>query len=148
MEEKGITGGGVGILVLRQGKVLLGLRNSDATKASSSLHGEGTWTMPGGKMHFGETVPQVAARELQEETGLTSSNFTVFSVSNDRVPDAHFITIGTVCEDTVGEPQLMEPEEIIEWRWWPLDTLPPNIFPPSRKMAENYLAQRFFYPDQ
>ncbi len=134
-------------MVLRQGKVLLGLRNADPSKADSALHGEDTWTLPGGKLHFGETIEQTALRELSEETGLTGSTFRVFSISNDRVPDAHFITIGTLCEDATGEPRLREPEEIVEWKWWPLQALPPNLFPPSRKMIENYLANRFYYPE-
>lgn len=35
MSEKGITGGGVGVMVIKEGKVLLGLRNSDPAKADS-----------------------------------------------------------------------------------------------------------------
>ena len=46
---------GFGIMVLKDNKILLGKRNDDAEKASSQLHGEGTWTMPGGKLHFQET---------------------------------------------------------------------------------------------
>ena len=33
-------------------------------KASSELHGEGTWTMPGGKMHFHEEFEDAAKREI------------------------------------------------------------------------------------
>ena len=50
MEEKQRPKVGVGIMILKDGKVLLGKRNDDAEKASSDLHGEGTWTMPGGNL--------------------------------------------------------------------------------------------------
>ncbi|MFH1111651.1 MAG: hypothetical protein V1712_01105 [Patescibacteria group bacterium] len=40
-------------MVLKDGQVLLGLRNSDPAKAGSELYVAGTWTMPGGKIHFG-----------------------------------------------------------------------------------------------
>lgn len=79
MSEKGITGAGVGIMVLKDKKVLLGLRSSDATKADSALHGEGTWTFPGGKIHLGESFEQAGIRELTEETSLIAKRFRVFS---------------------------------------------------------------------
>jgi 8-oxo-dGTP diphosphatase len=144
MSEKGITGAGVGVMVINENKVLLGLRNSDPAKADSALHGEGNWTMPGGKMHFGDTFEQAAARELIEETGIVGNNFKVFSLSNDKVPDAHFITIGLLCSDFSGEPKVMEPDEIVEWRWWEIDKLPSNIFPPSKIMAANYLSGKMY----
>lgn len=144
MKEKNITGAGAGIMVLKDGKVLLGLRNSDPVKAGSEMHGEGTWTMPGGKIHFGESFEQAATRELQEETGIVGKSFKVFSLSNDMVPDKHYITIGLLCENFIGEPKIMEPEEIVEWLWFHLDKLPENMFFPSRKMAENYINNRFY----
>jgi len=61
-------GVGFGVMILRDGKVLLGQRHFDAAKADSELHGEGTWTMPGGKMHFGESFEETCARETLEET--------------------------------------------------------------------------------
>jgi len=42
-------GVGVGVIILKDSKVLLGKRHSDARKADSELHREGTWTLPGGK---------------------------------------------------------------------------------------------------
>lgn len=134
-------------MILRDGCVLLGLRNTDPAKADSELHGEGTWTMPGGKIRMGDTFEQTAARELTEETGLMGRSFKVFSVSNDVVPDAHYITVGVLCDDFAGEPKAMEPDEITEWRWFPLDALPANMFPPSRKMTERYLAKEFHRPN-
>ena len=47
---------GVGVMILKDGNILLGHRNTDAAKASSALHGEGTWTMPGGKLDFHEDL--------------------------------------------------------------------------------------------
>ena len=45
---------GVGVMVLKESKILLGLRNPNKEKASSELQGQGTWTMPGGKVEFME----------------------------------------------------------------------------------------------
>jgi len=147
MSKQGISGAGVGILVLKDNKVLLGLRNPDPVKADSALHGEGTWTCPGGKIRFGENFEKAAAPQLLEETGLVTDSFHVYSVSNDVGSDAHFITIGLLCKKFTGEVKTMEPDEIVEWRWWDINNLPLNMFPPSKKMVRNYLAGKFYLPD-
>ena len=70
MEPIKKMGIGFGVMVLRDGKILLGQRHVDPIKASSEMHGEGTWTMPGGKLHFGESFEEGAKREVMEETGV------------------------------------------------------------------------------
>lgn len=138
---------GVGILILRDGKVLLGKRNDDPIKASSELGGQSTWTMPGGKMHFGESIEAAAKRELQEETGIVPRTLKVVSVTNEITNDKHFVTIGFLCEDFGGEPKVMEPEEITEWKWFPIDDLPSPVFPPSRKLLQNYIDGEVYKGD-
>ena len=61
---------GVGALLLKKGRVLLGKRNPNPEKADSELHGEGTWTLPGGSMEFGEDFRDAVYREVLEETGI------------------------------------------------------------------------------
>ena len=63
MSENKKVGVGFGVMILKKGKVLLGKRHEDPEKASSELHGEGTWTMPGGKLHFGERFEDGASVE-------------------------------------------------------------------------------------
>lgn len=131
-------------MVLRQGRVLLGKRNDDAEKASSELHGEGTWTMPGGKLDFGEKLEEAAHREALEETGIKLNKLELMSVADEILADKHFVTVGFLCEDFNGEPQTMEPEEITEWRWFFLDELPEKVFPPSAKIIKNYLNKTIY----
>jgi 8-oxo-dGTP diphosphatase len=138
---------GVGIMILKDKKVLLGRRNSDSEKASSELHGESTWTMPGGKIHFGERIQEAAKRELKEETGLIADKLKVVSVGNEIVKDAHFVTIGFLCDNFEGEPKTMEPDEIVEWKWFPLDKLPNPIFPPTLKLLKNYIDKEVYKGD-
>lgn len=132
---------GAGVIVLKDNKVLLGKRNEDPAKADSLLHGEGTWTLPGGKLDFREDIVDCAAREAYEETGIkiNKEKLKLISVTNDVVEDAHFVTIGFVCDDFEGEPRVMEPDEITEWKWFDLDNLPRPMFFPSEKMIKNFI---------
>ena len=141
MEKKRTIGVGIGVMLLKDDKVLLGLRNPDPEKADSRLHGEGTWTMPGGKIHFGERWRDAAYREVFEETGIRidREKLSIVCVNDDILPDVHFVTIGLLCRDFKGKPKVKEPEEILEWKWFKLDTLPKNLYLPSKKVIETYL---------
>jgi len=138
------VGVGVGVMILRNGKVLLGKRHGDPAKATSLLHGAGKWTMPGGKLDFGETFEICAKREAKEETGLKLNKVEVICVNQDIIETAHFITVGLLVTDPVSEPQVMEPEKITEWRWFDLDNLPSPMYFPSAKILENYKQTKFF----
>ena len=132
MEPIKKMGIGFGVMILRNGKVLLGQRHVDPIKASSEMHGEGTWTMPGGKLHFGESFEEGAKREIMEETGVmvNANDLEVISVTNDIVPEAHFVTIGMILKEYSGEARVMEPDEITVWDWFPLDQ--PGLHPSLR----------------
>jgi len=139
-------GVGFGILVLNSsGKILLGRRNDNPEKAKSALHGEGTWTFPGGKLRPGEHVAQGARRELEEEIGaqVTTSELEIICVNEDIVPDAHFITFGLLLRDYQGTVEIREPDEITKWQWFEADNLPSNLFPASRKVLECFQTNRF-----
>lgn len=144
MEKPKVPRVGVGVMFVRNGQVLLGRRHDDAEKADSLLHGEGTWTLPGGKLDFHERPTDCARREALEECAIEPKDLKMVSVSNDTVPDAHFVTLGFLSKDFEGKPQAMEPDEITEWKWFPFDELPGNIFPPSGKVIKNYLAGEIY----
>ena len=141
-----VDGVGVAVVLLKDGKVLLGKRHDDPEKADSILHGEGTWTIPGGKMDFHESFEDAAFREVEEETGLRvkREGLKFISVSNDMVYDAHFVTLGFLSEDFEGEPKAMEPEEITEWRWFNINSLPSPMFFPAEKVIKNFLSKEVY----
>ena len=130
---------GIAVLFVKEGKVLLGKRHDDPVKADSELHGEGTLTIPGGKMDFQERPREGARREALEECNLLARELELISVGNEVVPEAHFITLGFLCRDFKGEPEVMEPDEITEWRWFDPKELPERVFPPALKIIKNYL---------
>lgn len=145
MENKKI-GVGFGVMILRGGLVLLGQRHTDPEKADSELHGEGTWTMPGGKLHFGESFEIGAIREVMEETGIEIDikSLSVISLANDMVTDAQFVTIGLLYTKPTSEPKVMEPDEITKWEWFKLDNLPSPLFFPSKEVLDNYFSKTFY----
>lgn len=131
-------------MILKDNKVLLGQRHPDPEKADSELHGEGTWTMPGGKLDFQEGLKDAGTREVFEETGIKAKNLELISISNDTVTDSHFVTIGFLCNDFEGGAKIMEPDEITKWEWFDLDNLPSGMFPPSAKIIKNYLDKKIY----
>ncbi len=144
MSDKPKIGVGFGVMILKDGKVLLGRRHDDPEKASSLLDGAGKWTMPGGKLHFGETFEQGALRETKEETGIILKKMKLIAINNDIIETAHFITAGMLCEDFEGKAQVLEPDEITEWKWFSLEDLPSPLYFPSEKVLKNYKSEKFY----
>ncbi|MBU2159272.1 NUDIX domain-containing protein [Patescibacteria group bacterium] len=123
---------GIGVLIIRDGKILLGKRIAS--------HGADTYQIPGGHLEFGETFEETAKREAYEEVGLTDLKVIgLVSVVNDRVYDKHFVSIGMLTESAEGDPVAMEPLKSADWAWYAPDELPENIFLPSKHVIEHWL---------
>lgn len=146
MNQEKKIGIGFGVMILKNDKILLGKRHDNPEKASSALHGEGTWTMPGGKIRFGEKFEEAAFREVLEETGIKikKEKLKFISLANDFVQDAHFVTLGFLCEQFEGDAKVLEPDEITEWKWFSLEELPKPLFSASEKILNNYLKDKFY----
>lgn len=144
MDKKFVKGGFGVVVVNDKGEILLGKRHDDPEKASSELRGEGTWTMPGGKMDFGESFEEGARREVEEETSLVLKDVKVIAVNNEKNEHAHFVTVGLFSDSFEGSPKVMEPDEITEWRWFKPDEFPEKIYPPTKSLLRNYLEKKFY----
>src|SRR5215467_8191423 len=101
---------GMGVLVMRRERVLLGRRRGS--------HGEGYYAAPGGHIEFGESFEQAARREVREETGLEIADLKLLSVGNyvfkREDGERHYIDVDFVCEAPAGEPQLVVTRRMIE----------------------------------
>ena len=124
---------GMGILVMRGDKVLLGKRRGS--------HGDGYYAAPGGHIEFGESFAAAAAREVREETALEITNLRLLSVGNYLFTRAdgerHYIDVDFVCEAPAGEAQLCEPEKCDGWAWYDLNDLPQPLFIVTQRMIES-----------
>ena len=119
---------GVGVLVVRDGKVLLGRR--------ASQHGHGTWAPPGGKAEPGETEDETARRELAEETGLAGAVPRLVGETTDTFPSGEVWRTQWVLMDWVsGEAQVLEPDEVEDWGWYEWDRLPAPLFLPMASLV-------------
>lgn len=146
--DKKKVGAGIGVVLIKNGKVLLGRRHPDPDKADSSFRSAGEWCLPGGKLDFGETLEEGAIREVREETGITIIDPKVISVHNFKNEHAHFVTVGMTAKNWKGEAKVMEPDEITEWEWFNLDKLPYPRYFPSFGVLENYLKKKFYIKKQ
>lgn len=84
--------------------------------------------MPGGKLEFGESFEECAARELEEETGICLADAEVpkfeYAVNTVFDENNHFVTIFMsvqVPEDTKAINK--EPEKHSDWHWVSWDVL-------------------------
>src|SRR5262245_30801970 len=124
---------GMGVLVMRRGRVLLGRRRAS--------DGEGWFAASAGPIDSGERFAQAARREVREETGLEIADLKLLSVGNyvfrREDGERHYIDVDFVCEAPAGEPQLMEREKCDGWDWYDLDDLPQPLFIVTRRMIES-----------
>ena len=128
---------GVGVIIRDGSKILLGHR-SKTKEDKGGILGRDTWTLPGGKQEYDETIYEAGIREVKEETNLDVSNLKILTVCDDIDVDRHFVTITFVTDDFSGELTLMEPTKEDEWKWFDIDNLPDNLYPPSKQSLDSY----------
>ena len=121
---------GVGVIVIKDNKVLLGKRKGS--------HGEGSWCFPGGHLEFNESLENCAKREVLEETGIKIKNIRFETITNDifKEEGTHYITIFMLCEYDSGESKVMEPEKCEKWDWFEWNSLPEPLFLPVQNLLK------------
>lgn len=143
MDSKHI-GVGFGVILVKNGKILLGKRHDDPEKADSVFKSAGEWCLPGGKLEYGESFENGSIREVKEETGIEIIDPQVISIHNTKNKFAHFVTIGLIAKKWKGEAKTIEPDEITKWQWFSLKKLPYPRYFPSFMVIENYLKKKFY----
>ena len=142
MEKIGI---GVGIIIKnKENKILMLLRNDDAKKADSDMRLEGTWTLPSGKVKFGETIEEAGIRKTKQECNLDVSKIKVICVQNDVNKYAQYATFGLIAEEYSGDIKLPKTDELIKYDWFAINDLPGNTCIPTKRILEKYLNKIFY----
>ena len=129
---------GTGVMIMKDGKVLLGKRKGS--------HGAGEYAWPGGHIDYMESFEDCAKREVMEETGMEVEDIHFLRVmnTNDYAPK-HYIDIGLMAKWKSGEPKVMEPEKCEGWDWYDMDNLPKPLFKTIPSYIEAYKTGRNFW---
>lgn len=140
-----MPGVGIGIILLNENhEVLLLLRNEDRKIADSDMRLEGTWTLPSGKIKYGESIFEAAIRKVKEEANLDIENIELVSISDDINEYAHFITIGVIAKQFCGNIELQSSNEHVAYGYYNLNALPENLCEPSKKIIRNYIENKIY----
>ncbi len=121
---------GVGVMIVRDGRVLMARRMSGQRP--------GWWGWIGGKLEFGETLQVCAQREAREEAGVEVTNLRLLCISSIIIEDQHWIDVEFLGDIAASEPQAAAPDELVEWGWFPIDDLPGPIFEPAELALKSY----------
>jgi 8-oxo-dGTP diphosphatase len=123
---------GVGVFVVKpDGKFIVCQRKG--------AHGEGSWSIPGGHLEFGETWEECAKREVKEETNMLIDGPIEFvGLTNDifELEQKHYITIYLKVAWPGLEPKQMEPDKGSDWIWCTLNSIPKPVFLPMRHILK------------
>jgi len=131
---------GVGVMVFKEGKVLLGKRKGS--------HGKGEYSFPGGHLEYMETIEECAKRETFEETGIEIKNIKFQFLANVRkYKPKHYVHIGVIAEWKEGEPKLKEPDRCEGWNWYNLDELPEPLFLMTKLAIVSWKEKRIYFDE-
>jgi 8-oxo-dGTP diphosphatase len=114
---------GIGLLIVKGNKILLGKRKSS--------HGAGEYGSVGGHMEYMESFESCILRELAEEAGedLKVKNLRFLCLDNvKQYAPKHYVDIAMVAEWKSGEAKVMEPDKLEFWDWYDIDQLPEPLF--------------------
>jgi 8-oxo-dGTP diphosphatase len=128
----------VGVMIFKDGKVLMGKRKGS--------HGNGEYSFTGGHLEFGESFEECAKRETKEEAGIDIKNLKFLSVANiSKHENRQDILISFTADWENGEPTSDPDEKIGDWQWYDLDNLSFSIFYPSQVSIDSYKTGRNYY---
>lgn len=112
---------GVGVMIMKEGKVLIGKRKGS--------HGAGEYAWPGGHLEHMESFEECARREVREEAGIEVDNIRFLRLMNVRdYAPRHYVDVALIADWKSGEPRVMEPEKLESWEWRDMDDMPQPLF--------------------
>jgi 8-oxo-dGTP diphosphatase len=101
-----------GVVCLRGGEVLLIRRGTPPRKHE--------WSLPGGRIEWGETAVRAVLRELREETGVEAAVLGLLDIVDGLFPpDHHYVLVDFAARWISGEP--IAGDDASEARFWPVE---------------------------
>jgi ADP-ribose pyrophosphatase YjhB (NUDIX family) len=97
------------------------------------------WALPGGFLGGNELAHEALRREIAEEIGLVATEMEVLYVNTYRRHVEIFFRVAAAGEPKVGS------REIIGYRWFTPEDLPPNMSCVQRQMIERVFSEEFDY---
>lgn len=129
----------VSVLVLKDGKVLMG-------KRTAGRAGAGEWGNPAGWLEHLESFEEAAKRELMEECGIEIANVRFSSVVNvTHYAPHHAVLVNVIADWESGEVENLEPEKCEGWEWRDLDDLPEPLTDGTCKAIEGFRTGKDFF---
>ena len=129
---------GVGIMILKNGKVLLGKRKGS--------HGECEFAFPGGHLEYMESFANCAKREIAEECGIKVKNIRFQFLANiTKYTPKHYVHIGLLADWKSGEPKVLEPDKSESWSWYNITHLPSPIFEMCQLAIDSYKNGKIYF---
>jgi 8-oxo-dGTP diphosphatase len=106
----GIPVPAVGVVCIRGDEVLL------IRRGAPPLVGE--WSLPGGRIEWGERAAAAALRELAEETGVTAEMVGLIDVVDGLFGERHYVLVDYAARWVAGEP--VAGDDAADAKFWPL----------------------------
>lgn len=137
LSEK-LTRVGIGVMIFKNDKVLLGKRKGS--------HGSGEYSFPGGHLEYMEGFSECAKRETKEECGIEIDNIRFLYLHNlTEYAPKHYVHIGLIADWKSGEPEVLEPNKCESWDWYELDNLPSPLFKTCPFSIESYQTKKQYW---
>jgi 8-oxo-dGTP diphosphatase len=112
------------------------IRKEETILLAKQGYGHQFWSLPGGMLEEGESIDQVAIREVKEKTGLDIRLGKLIGIYSKPSEGALAMTF----EGQVVGGELRADHEIIEVCYFPLANLPENIREHLRQRVEDFQA--------
>jgi 8-oxo-dGTP diphosphatase len=128
---------GVGVIILRDKKVLLGLRKGHRSP--------GYYGLPGGYLEKNENFEDCAKREVLEETGLEGMSLRPIYLISGSSDNIHYADIIFYASYKDGEPTVRETDRAEKWEWFNIFDLPFPLYKPTELALSRFTSNFCFH---